>query len=88
MIRNKQQIKGISLISLIITVVILLIIASISINTLFNNNIVQYTQATRKESTISNAKEIVDLVSTNAIIEGHLSGNAKEVLRNSLFLLK
>lgn len=62
--------NGITLIALIITIIVLLILAGVTINTIFGENgIIQKTNNAKLEQEKSEIKEIVSLSVTNITIE-------------------
>lgn len=83
--KQAENNKGITLIALAITVIILLILAGITIGTLKENNgIIKETKGAKKVTEINNEKEIIEL-STIQAMEADKKGNIKkEELEKSL----
>ena len=65
---TKEQ-KGITIIALIITIVVLLILASVAINTIQNDGLIQYAQSTTRKSPQEQIKEKIKLDLNSKVIE-------------------
>ena len=64
---NFKENKGITLAALLITIIVLLIIATITVTTLSGNNgIVEQTVTAKEESEIKSELKVVDLASNQA----------------------
>ena len=67
---NKKQSKGITLIALVITIIVLLILAGVTINTLFGNeNILEKASEAREEDAHGNVKDQIQLELVNYELE-------------------
>ena len=67
----RQANKGITLIALVVTIVILLILATISINMLFGSNgLITKAQIAKNEMEVSTLKESLDMYYLNNSLEG------------------
>lgn len=64
-IKNKE--KGITLIGLIVTVIVLLLLAGIGISMLLENNIIEQTGKAKESTEISNEKEVLETSVIQAI---------------------
>ena len=65
-----KEVKGITLISLVITIVILLILASVSISLIIgNNNLFDKAKSTQKVQTITGIKEALELEKVDIQVE-------------------
>lgn len=67
--KNNRQ-KGITLVALVVTIVVLLILAGVSLNlVLGNNGIVKRAQEAKKQSIVASEKESVELAYTSAVVD-------------------
>lgn len=81
----KSKERGITLIALVVTIVVLIILASISIATLTGDNgIINQAQDAKEQTEISEEKEIVSLASTRAAGEDKYGNVTKENLTKEL----
>lgn len=63
--------KGITLVALVITIIILLILAGVSISVIKNNNIIYKAEETRKVYKVSEIKEKINIELNNEIIDNY-----------------
>ena len=81
--KNKQ--KGITLIALIVTIVVLLILAGITIGTLTGENgIIGNSKKAKEQTEIANEKEILEQATTEAMGKGKYGTISKENLKQAL----
>ena len=84
--------KGITLIALVVTIVVLLILAGVSINALFGNNgIISRAKDTKKVTNLSSLKDEIGIVIQSRNINkmaGLPAGSFKEELENEGYLKK
>ena len=76
--------KGITLVALVITIIILLILAGISILSLTDNGLFEKTEEAKEKSEISNEKEIIKLSVMQAMGESENGNIEKENLEKAL----
>ena len=70
MIKTKESIKGITLIALVLTIVILIILASITVNMAFGENgIVEKAEQAKEMSESSSLKEQMELIKSSQYVE-------------------
>ena len=82
---NLRKRDGITLIALVVTIVVLLILASIGISVLTGDNgIIKNSQEAKEQTEIDNEKEIVQLSTIQAVDEDKLGNITKEDLQNHL----
>lgn len=77
---------GITLIALIVTVVVLLILAGISINVLFGDSgLIKRSQDVAKKTEMTKIKEMAEMVKANVQLEGYVNyGNSSKVKKAEL----
>ena len=78
--RNKKTAKGITLIALVITIIVLLILAGVSISMLTGRNgIINQAQNAKNKTEEAEQKEKADLEEQNALIENTVNGGSTPV---------
>ena len=82
---TKRKNEGITLIALVITIIILLILAGITIGTITGNNgIINKAQNAKEETEIANEKEVVEKATTQAMGNNKLGNVEKDELEKEL----
>ncbi len=85
--KKRESMRGITLIALVVTIVVLLILAGISISVLSGDNgIISQAQKSKEETEISEEKEIIDVSvaqAVNADVMGNLERNKLQEKLNS-----
>lgn len=85
MLKLLRKEKGVTLIALIVTIIVLLILAGISISALTgDNSIINNANSARNNSDISKEKEIVELSAVQAMGKNRLGLLKKETFENTL----
>ena len=83
--RNVKTQKGITLIALVVTIIVLIILASISIATLTGDNgIIQQSKDAKEQTEIAEEKEIVNLAAIRAMGKDRYGNVTEEYLREEL----
>lgn len=81
--KNKIKNNGITLISLIITIIVLLIISGVAINTLYGaNGIITTTQDAAVLGNIKNLEEVINLYKVNSNLEGKVEEDSYPIALN------
>lgn len=81
--KNKIKNNGITLISLIITIIVLLIISGVAINTLYGaNGIITRTQDAAVLGNIKNLEEGINLYKVNSNLEGKVEEDSYPIALN------
>lgn len=81
--KNKIKNNGITLISLIITIIVLLIISGVAINTLYGaNGIITTTQDAAVLGNIKNLEEGINLYKVNSNLEGKVEEDSYPIALN------
>lgn len=81
---KKEQMKGITLISLVITIIILLILTGVILNMVLNDELIKQVKDAKKEINISNAREFADLIALEIVANEYNNDNVKELVREAL----
>ena len=84
-LRNKEKEKGITLIALITTIIVLLILAGISIGAITGSNgIIGGAQDAKEETEISQEKEIIDISTVEAMGKNNRGNLEEEEFQNAI----
>ena len=76
--------KGITLVALVVTIVVLLILAAVSISTLTNNGIIRNAGKAKEETEIAEEKEVINSATTQAIGDNTLGNLVENELQEQL----
>ena len=84
-LRNKEKERGITLIALITTIIVLLILAGITIGAITGSNgIIGQAQSAKEETEISQEKEIIDISTVEAMGKNNRGNLEEEEFQNAI----
>lgn len=86
--KNKDKQKGITLIALIVTIIILLILAGITIVSMNENGLLEKAITAKEKQKIAEYQEAIKLAQTQSVLENYETKETKVILERIRDILK